>query len=357
MKINGALFFILFVLATSCIDNTPETELGDYITGKAVGAGNSSTLVVHEDGTVKAIGYYALSDLSTVTGVTAAAIGHRNMLLLKENGTVLEVTASYAMKQVPDLNGIVAVSAGYLYSLALKQDGTVWAWGKNDYGQLGDSTFTDKSSPVQIKGFSGVIAISACFQHAVALRADGTVWAWGSNTYGEVGLPLSEPSRNYPIQIKALTGVKAIAAGGHATFALKNDGTLWALGGNGGGHLGTGTTEPYNTTPVQVTGLSDITAISAMGACLALKSDGTVWAWGTNTDGQLGDGSFMKRITPVPVSGLSNVKTILSSESSHSVAITNDGKIWTWGSNNYGQLGDPSTVLRRNTPSALRDDQ
>jgi alpha-tubulin suppressor-like RCC1 family protein len=157
------------------------------------------------------------------------------------------------------------------------------------------------------------------------------------------------------VQIEGLIDVKAIAAGSNVTFAIKNDGTLWALGGNGGGYLGTGTIEPYNITPVQVNGVNDVTAISTSRDCLALKSDGTVWAWGLNNYGQLGDGSFTKRITPVQVSGLSDVKTILSSESSHSVAITNDGKIWTWGWNNYGQLGDPSSISQRNTPSAIRD--
>lgn len=354
MKINTSLFLFLFAIATiSCSDNNPEPVSTDYVTGKSIGAGNSSTAVVREDGTVKAFGYYGLSDLSTVTGVTAASIGHRNMLLLKEDGSVLELTTSYSMNLVPGLTGIIAVSAGYFYSLALKQDGTVWAWGLNDHGQLGDSTYVDKSSPVRIEAITGVMAIAACHSHSVALKADGTVWAWGSNTYGELGLPLSDTSKNYPVKVNGLTGVKAIAAGSNSTFAIKDDGTLWALGGNGGGHLGTGTLEPYNTSPVQVSGLSDVTAISACGHCLALKSDGTVWAWGTNTHGQLGDGSFTKRITPVQVSGLSDVKTILSGESSHSVAITNDGKIWTWGWNNYGQLGDPSSVSDRNTPSAL----
>jgi alpha-tubulin suppressor-like RCC1 family protein len=175
MKHNASVFLFLFaILSTSCSVNNPDPEPADFITGKAVGAGNSSTVVVHEDGTVEAFGYYALSNLSAVTGVTAVSIGHRNMLLWKDDGSVLELTTSYNMNQVPNLTGITAVAAGYLYSLALKQDGTVWAWGMNNYGQLGDNTYVYKPSPVQIETLADVIAVSTGFTHAVALKADGT---------------------------------------------------------------------------------------------------------------------------------------------------------------------------------------
>ena len=89
--------------------------------------------------------------------------------------------------------------------------------------------------------------------------------------------------------------------------------------------------------------------ISAGGShSLALKGDGSVWAWGLNGDGQLGDGTIVTRVTPVAVSGLSDI-TAISAGGSHSLALKKDGTVWTWGSNSYGQLGD-DTKSNRNAP-------
>ena len=71
------------------------------------------------------------------------------------------------------------ISGGASHSLSLKSDGTVWAWGKNDYGQLGDGTTTQRSTPVQVSSLSGVIAVADGDYHSLAVKSDGTVWAWG----------------------------------------------------------------------------------------------------------------------------------------------------------------------------------
>ncbi len=89
--------------------------------------------------------------------------------------------------QVSDLSGVIAIAAGEYHSLALKSNGTVWAWGRNNYGQLGNGTTTNKNTPVQVSGLSSVIAIAAGTFHSIALKSDGTVWAWGVNEYGQLG--------------------------------------------------------------------------------------------------------------------------------------------------------------------------
>src|SRR5207245_7369310 len=106
-----------------------------------------------------------------------------------------------------------------------------------------------------------------------------------------------------------ISGVTVIAGGRHS-LALKSDGTVWAWGLNIAGELGNGTNTNSNT-PVQVSGLSGVTAI-AVGFLhsLALKSDGTVWAWGDNDQGQLGNGTNTSSNTPVQVSGLGGVGVI-----------------------------------------------
>ena len=133
-------------------------------------------------------------------------------------------------------------------------------------------------------------------------------------------------------------------------LAVRSDGTVWTWGTNGSGRLGDGTTED-RPTPVQVTGLENITAVAAGAShSLALASDGTVWtwgwSWGWNASGQLGDGTVLDRSTPAQVSGLEDVASITAGPS-HSVAANADGVAWTWGRNDSGQLGGGRSPNRR----------
>ena len=115
------------------------------------------------------------------------------------------------------------------------------------------------------------------------------------------------------------------------------------------GQLGEGS-ETNRSTPVQVQGLTGVIAVAAgIGHTVALKQDGTVWAWGSNVFGELGDGTTSSRGTPVQVQGLTGVTAIAASSMAHSVALKQDGTVWTWGHNGYGQLGD-GTYVPQGTP-------
>ena len=134
-----------------------------------------------------------------------------------------------------------------------------------------------------------------------------------------------------------------IAGGGQHSLALNPDGTLCAWGYNGDCELGDGTST-NRITPVQVSGLTDVVAMGGgFLHSLALEENGTVYAWGYNSYGQLGDGTTTKRKTPVQVSGLTDVVAIAAG-SLHSLALKSDGTVWAWGYNNYGQLGDGTTT-------------
>jgi len=275
------------------------------------------------------------------------------------------------------LTDVVAIAAGGNHSLALKSDGTVWAWGGNDYGQLGDGTTTGKFTPVQVKGPGGegyltdIIAIAAGGYHSLALKSDGTVWAWGYNGCGQLGNGTTI-NRTTPVQVKRpdgkdyLTDIIAIAAGTDSStstpwesfsLALKSDGTVLAWGGNDYGQLGDSTTEERHL-PVQVKGpggegyLTDVIVIAAGERySLALKSDGTVWGWGHNY-GQLGVGSGIVWTTlPKQMKGpggegyLTDIIAIAAG-GCHSLALKSDGTVWACGYNGYGQLGDGTTTGR-----------
>jgi alpha-tubulin suppressor-like RCC1 family protein len=97
-------------------------------------------------------------------------------------------------------NDVVRAAAGYFHSLAVRSDGTVWAWGDNLYGQLGDGTLTNQSTPVRVMGLTGVTQVAAGYGHSLALRSDGTVWAWGSNTVGQLGSGVISYYQLTPVQ-------------------------------------------------------------------------------------------------------------------------------------------------------------
>jgi len=244
---------------------------------------------------------------------------------------------------VSGLTGITAIAGGGAHSLALKNDGMVWAWGWNLYGQLGNGTNTDSNVPVQVSSLTDIIAIAAGWEHSVALKNDGTLWAWGWNTYGELGDGTNGDS-NVPVQVSSVTAITAISGGESYSLAMKNDSTVWAWGYNYYGQLGNGTNTDSNV-PVQVSSLTGIIAIAGGRVhSLALKNDGTVWAWGYNADGQLGNGTNADSNVPVQVSSLTGIIAIAGGREFHSLALKNDGTVWAWGDNYYGEIGNGSNT-------------
>ena len=233
--------------------------------------------------------------------------------------------------QVSNLSGIKDVSSGCAHSLAVKDAGTVWAWGSNYYGLLGDGTTTDRYTPVKVSGLSSITDVAGGCNHSLAVKEDGTVWAWGDNYNGQLG-DGTTTDRTTPVQVSGLSSVKDVSSGAFHSLAVKEDGTVWAWGSNGNRALGDGTTTD-RTTPVRVSGLSGVKDIAGgFQHSLALKNDGTVWAWGGNGYGQLGSGNYFEyfRTTPGKVSGLNNVVSV-SSGGVHSLAVKDDGTVWTWG--------------------------
>jgi hypothetical protein len=205
--------------------------------------------------------------------------------------------------------------------------------------------------PVAVSGLSGVAGISAGGIHSLAVLSDGTVMAWGANRSGQLGNGTSsgpDKSGEYscsttPVAVSGLSGVAAVSAGGIHSLALRGDGTVRAWGNNVDGELGNGTTTSSDV-PVAVSALSGVTAISGGGRhSLALLGDGTVRAWGYNGSGQLGNGTLVSSNVPVTVTGLSGVSEISAGEG-HSLARLGNGTAMAWGANEFGQLGNGTDV-------------
>jgi alpha-tubulin suppressor-like RCC1 family protein len=245
--------------------------------------------------------------------------------------------------------GVAAsVAAGSYHTCAVTPTGGVMCWGRNDRGQLGDGTTTNRWTPAPVTGLSvAVAAVTAGRHHTCALTTGGGVVCWGYNSDGQLGDGTTAQHLT-PVPVGGLgSGVAAIAAGAYHTCALTTGGGVVCWGANGYGQVGDGTTTP-RPTPTAVSGLgSGVAALAAgrMHTC-ALTNAGSVKCWGYNASGQLGDGTTTNRSTPTGVSGLGNGVVAVAAGEGHSCALTTDGAVLCWGFNMYGQLGDGSAIDR-----------
>ncbi|MBF0451596.1 MAG: carboxypeptidase regulatory-like domain-containing protein [Candidatus Magnetomorum sp.] len=270
------------------------------------------------------------------------------------------------------LSNIHSLALGSRHSLALDTSGRLWAWGNNYFGQAGTGSQANHSIPALIthdgtnQPLNTIIAITTGFFHSIALDDIGSVWAWGRNDFGQLG-DGSFALHHQPMPVKNadgsnFQGVVAIASGSNFVLALTNDGDVWAWGDNTSGQLATGSTgvETSLTYPTRVNIPVPCQAIAAGDQhALALTRDGHVLAWGANTYGQLGIGSQLSTTTPTSViledeSLLANVQAIAAGDE-HSMAILADGHVMTWGKNSEGQLGD-GTPTDREYPVPVQGD-
>ncbi len=280
------------------------------------------------DGTVRSWGANSFGQLGNQ---------RRAYARLPVQALVLNRRATVAKKQASPLapaqkeESIVQCAGGMAHTLALRADGTVWAWGGNFRGELGDGTRrTIRPVPQSVPDIAEVIAVAAGNRYSLALREDGTVWAWGDNEMRQLGDGTKAQSRKEPVQVAGLSDITAIAAGGTFSIAAKRDGTVWMWGFallTGG--AGNAAAAPL--APVAVRELNNVSSFAVgSGHILALGADGLVRAYGRNEFGQLGDGTMLQRLGFVPVAGLSEVVAV-GAGTKYSVALRKDGTVWMWG--------------------------
>ena len=235
------------------------------------------------------------------------------------------------------------------FSTALEATGQVWAWGRNNNGQLGNNTVTNSATPVQVVGTQSFVEVSSRNTHSLARRADGTVWAWGLNDLCQLG-DGTFLSRSSPVLVSGGHSFIRISAGAAFSLALKANGECWSWGNNGLSQLGDGTNAAIRSTPVLVAGGHSFVAISAgENHGYGLLADGSIRAWGA-AGTAIGDGSLsgVNRSTPVlVVGGRSFVDVVAGGE--YALALQSDGAVWSWGLNLFGTLGD-NTGIDRNSP-------
>ncbi len=235
--------------------------------------------------------------------------------------------------------------------LAAKSLGTLWAWGENEYGELGLNDLTHRSSPVQVPGttWAQVSTTSSSPSDpggAVAVKTDGTLWTWGDNEYGRLGLNQNNSqvgSLSSPAQVGSDTTWRttdySVVCSNRTTAAIKTDGTLWAIGARYGTLQAAPFPSATRSSPVQIPGTtwSKISAGSG-GSFMATKTDGTAWVWGYSILGALGLNADDTTYSPTQLPG-TNWGTHIYMGYGNAAAVKTDGTLWTWGDNRYGNLG------------------
>lgn len=266
-------------------------------------------------------------------------------------GAVVQKRAA-AVTEIFDL-----VSAGGLFSLSL-QNGRAWSWGYNQYGQLGinaSGITASRLTPVSVLGaIKTFCKISAGANQSLAIDKNGRAWGWGRNVSGEVG-DNTVTQRNTPVSVGGAvkTFCHIETSLGNHTVAIDKNGRAWAWGDNGNGRLGDNTITSRRT-PVSVVGTVKTFCKIAVGNAwsLAIDKNGRAWAWGNGGDGRLGRNSTVSSLTPVSVLGAVKTFCHISAGNATSAAIDKNGKIWSWGFNNSGQLGNAQNTSRL-TPVSL----
>jgi alpha-tubulin suppressor-like RCC1 family protein len=314
-------------------------------------------------------------DMTNLSGVSISQVsgGANHSLLLTENGSVYSFGANaYAgvgtnvgstLSATPidttNLAGrkVVQISSGYHHSLLLTDDGSVFSFGFNGSGRTGlgiDDGFTLVATPINSVNFSGkkIAQVAAGFNHSLILAEDGTVFSFGNNADGRTGLGFTDGNTLIarPIDSTNLASkqISRLAVGGEHSLLLADDGVVFSFGWNANGRTGLGTDigNASVATVINTVNLESrkVTRIAAGGFhSLLLTDDGDVFSFGRNSGGMTGQGtdvgntSIATAIDETNLAGRSIID--VSAKDGFGLLLSADGNVFSFGGNIFGRTG------------------
>jgi alpha-tubulin suppressor-like RCC1 family protein len=237
---------------------------------------------------------------------------------------------------------ISQVVAGALSSYALTEDGTIFAWGDNEYGQLGLGDQILRKTPQQIHDLPEIVQLAGGHHHMYAVTTDGTIYGWGRNNSGELGLG-HLGDQLVPTLNPFVVSVIQLCCGSSHTLAVTSSGEVWSWGWNGYAALGRGQISDQAEPGLVLEGAAKVASGSSH--CIARMLDGSFMVWGNNVNGQLGLGDDTRRYFPVPFvfppefpGGHEGVATF-GTGCYNSFMLNNNGDLWIWGDPDEGKIG------------------
>uniref|UniRef100_A0A2P2M5Y6 UV resistance locus 8 protein n=1 Tax=Rhizophora mucronata TaxID=61149 RepID=A0A2P2M5Y6_RHIMU len=256
------------------------------------------------------------------------------------------------------------IACGDSHCLAVTTEGEVQSWGRNQNGQLGLGTTEDSLMPQEIKAFKAVAVkmIAAGAEHTAAVTQNGELYGWGWGRYGNLGLG-DRNDRLVPERVSLTHEEKMVmvACGWRHTISVSSSGGLYTYGWSKYGQLGHGDFEDH-LTPHKLEALQDSFISQISGGwrhSMALTSSGKLYGWGWNKFGQVGVGNNVDHCSPVQVQFPNEQKVVqVSCGWRHTLAVTEQQNVFSWGRGTNGQLGQGEST-DRNVPKiieALRDD-
>ncbi len=280
------------------------------------------------------------------------------------SSTPIDITANFPL--VGD-EKIVKVIPGFYHMYAITSNNRIFAWGGDYFNQLGTLEILDRNLPVEITAAFGLASgeyitdISAGGWHTFATASNGRIFAWGHNEYGQIG-NATLIDVQVPTEISSLFAlsvgetIEKMIAGSRHSFAITSTGRVFGWGDNSRSQLGCvdigmSTSSPYEITNIFTleTGETIENIVASGDYSLGITSLGNILSWGNNFAGQLGDGTFQNRSTPMDITDtflLANDETMMEIADGHfhSVALSSSGRLYVWGSNEFGQLGNGNYI-------------
>ncbi|PAV87903.1 hypothetical protein WR25_03684 isoform B [Diploscapter pachys] len=249
-----------------------------------------------------------------------------------------------------------AVAIGERHTILLDEDGKMWSCGANDECQCGLGHANCEARPfIQPVRFhhvgTKIIQIAAGRAHSLAVAEDGRLFAWGSNSRGALAQPSKVKSEHEPTRVRQLTEVIQVASGSDHCIAICDNGRVFVWGEQQDGKI---LHEPAEV--AELLGIPITRVAAGERHCIAISISGSVWSWGQNDHGQLGTGDIRPRASPCLLASVSRMKVVEAAcGNSHTILLTNDGRLFAFGSNFQGQIGCGSKVERHLTPIAVSE--
>lgn len=248
--------------------------------------------------------------------------------------------------------------AGFEHACAITTADVTWCWGKNTYGQVGDGTTTDRRAPVRVGGGVTFRAISIGNFHTCGVTRANKAYCWGFNQYGQIGIGNSF-NQSLPRAVSGGLAFKTVAAGGSHSCGVTTTDDAYCWGSNKYGQLGDNSTRRHGKPEPVLGGLKFRGVGTGSAHSCGVTINRQAWCWGYNYDGGLGDGTDAQGGEPFVQFRLLPVRVVLSelrwdallpaSAGNYTCGIIVEGRVYCWGSNIFGNLGD-GTRQSRNTP-------